>query len=228
MINEASQQRLCTRSSTSHRRENETLQPWDSLYQFALQYGFLGVFVISAIGASTVVVPIPYTFVIYLLGAFMDPIVLALAGGLGSAIGVLTGYFLGYYGRAILSEEHQKKMNFFVKIFGGNIPVVIFIFAFTPLPDALIFIPLGIARYNLVKVWIPNFLGKLLMSYVLARAGRLSIGFIRDLFGESGWIGIILSTVFLIIILVVMFKLDWEKIFEKYFLKGVKQSESDS
>jgi membrane protein YqaA with SNARE-associated domain len=204
------------------------LEPWDSLYQFALQYGFLGVFVISAIGASTIVVPIPYTFVIYLLGAFMDPVILTLAGGLGAAIGVLTGYFLGYYGRIILSEEQQRKMNFLVKIFGGNMSVVIFIFAFTPLPDALIFIPLGIARYNLVKVWIPNFLGKLLMSYVLATAGRLSIGFIRDLFGESGWIGIVLSTVFLIIILVVMFKLDWEKIFEKYFMRGSKQSESDS
>lgn len=204
------------------------MEPWDSLYQFALQYGFLGVFVISAIGASTVFVPIPYTFVIYLLGAFMDPVVLALAGGLGAAIGVLTGYFLGYYGRAILSEEQQRKMNFLIKILGGNIPLVIFLFAFTPLPDALIFIPLGIARYNLVKVWIPNFLGKLLMSYVLAYAGRLSVGFIRDLFGGNGWLGIVLSTGFLILVLVVMFKLDWEKIFQKYFLKGAKQNESDS
>ncbi len=194
------------------------------MYQFAMQYGFLGVFVISAIGASTVVIPIPYTFVIYLLGAFMDPLVLALAGGLGASIGVLTGYFLGYYGRAIIGENQQRKMNFLVKIFGGNIPIVIFIFAFTPLPDALIFIPLGIARYSLVKVWIPNFVGKLLMSYVLAYAGRLSVGFIRVLFGEGGWIGAILTTAFLIALLIVMFKLDWEKIFEKYFLKGVKQN----
>ena len=167
-------------------------------------------------------IPIPYTFVIYLLGAVMDPVVLAIAGGLGSSIGVLAGYFLGYYGRAIISQEEQRKMNYLVKIFGGNIPVVVFIFAFTPLPDALIFIPLGIAQYSLLKVWIPNLLGKLLMCYVLAEAGRLSIGFIRVLFGEGGWLGVILTTALLIILLVVMFKVDWEKIFEKYFMKGMK------
>jgi len=208
--------------TTSQRKENQTLEFWELLLQFANNYGFLGVFIISAIGASTVVVPIPYTFVIYLLGAVMDPVVLAIAGGLGASIGVFTGYLLGYYGRAIISEDQQRKMNFLVRIFGGNIPFVVFIFAFTPLPDALIFIPLGITRYSLVKVWIANLVGKLLMSYVLAYAGRLSIGFIRVLFGEGGWLGAILTTAFLVLILVVMFKLDWEKIFEKYFMKGAK------
>jgi membrane protein YqaA with SNARE-associated domain len=195
------------------------LQFWDLLYEFARQYGFLGVFAISTLGASTVVIPIPYTLVIYLLGAVMDPVVLAIAGGLGSSIGVLTGYFLGYYGRTIISQDHQRKMNFLVKIFGGNIPIVVFVFAFTPLPDAFIFIPLGIAQYSLFKIWIPNFLGKLLMCYVLAEAGRLSIGFIRVLFGEGGWLGAIFTAALLIILLVVMFKIDWEKIFEKYFMK---------
>ncbi len=204
------------------------MQPWDLLYEFARQYGFLGVFVISAVGASTIVVPIPYTLVIYLLGPFMDPVVLAVAGGMGSSIGVLTGYFLGYYGRAIISKEQQRKMNYLVKIFGGHTSTAIFIFAFTPLPDALIFIPLGITQYNLVKVWLPNLLGKLLMCYVLALAGRYSIGFIILFFGEGGWAGFILTTAALILLLIIMFKLDWEKIFEKYFLKGMKQNESDN
>jgi len=210
------------------RKETGILQPWDLLYEFARQYGFLGVFVISVVGASTIVIPIPYTLVIYLLGPFMDPVVLAVAGGMGSSIGVLTGYLLGYYGRAIIGKEQERKMNYLVKIFGGHMSTAIFIFAFTPLPDAFIFIPLGIARYSLFKVWLPNLLGKLLMSYVLALAGRLSIGFILFLFGEGGWLGFILSTAALIVLLIIMFRLDWEKIFEKYFLKGMKQSESDS
>jgi len=204
------------------------MQPWDSLYWFARQYGFLGVFVISAVGASTVVIPVPYTFVIYLLGAFMDPTVLAVAGGMGASVGVFSGYLLGYYGRAVISKEQQRRMNYLVKIFGGHMSTAIFVFAFTPLPDALIFIPLGIARYNLVKVWLPNLVGKLSMSYVLAMAGRFSIGFVIVLFGESGWLGFILSTGFFILLLVIMFKIDWENVFEKYFLKGLKRSESDS
>ncbi len=199
----------------------------DWLYQFALQYGFLGVFVISALSTSSVLIPIPYTIVIYLLGAFMDPVVLAAAGGLGSSIGVLTGYLLGYYGRAVVSQEQQRRMHYLLRIFGRHVFTAIFVFAFTPLPDAIIFIPLGIARHNLVKVWIPNLLGKLLMCYVLGYAGRLSLGFILILFGEGGWLGFSLTTALLILVLVVIFKLDWEKIFEKYFLRGSKRSEGN-
>lgn len=156
----------------------------------------------------------------------MNPVLLAVAGGMGASIGVFTGYLLGYYGRVIISEGQQRKMDYLVKIFGGHMSTAIFLVSFTPVPDALIFIPLGIARYNLLKVWLPNLLGKLSMSYVLALAGRYSVGFILVLFGESGWVGFILSTALLFLILVIMFKLDWEKIFEKYILKGFKRNES--
>lgn len=204
------------------------MTPWDWLTQFAMQYGSLGVFVISALGSSTVVIPVPYTFVIYSLGVTLDPVVLAIAGGLGSSIGVMTSYVLGYYGRAVVSEDQQKRMGYFVRILGGHMSTAIFLFAFTPLPDALIFIPLGIARYNLVKVWIPNLLGKLTMSYVLAWAGRLTLGFILVLFGEEGeWLSFFLVTALLTLLLIVVLKLDWEKVFEKYFLRRLNKSEDN-
>jgi membrane protein DedA with SNARE-associated domain len=209
--------------------ESESLTPWDLLTQFALQYGPLGVFVISALGSSTVVVPVPYTFVIYSLGVTLDPNVLAIAGGLGASIGVMTSYVLGYYGRAAVSKDQQRKMDYFVRILGGHMSTAVFVFAFTPLPDALIFIPLGIARYNLLKVWVPNLIGKITMSYVLAWAGRLTLGFVLVLFGEeAGWLSFILVTVLLTLLLVVVLKLDWEKVFEKYFLGRLSRNESNS
>jgi membrane protein DedA with SNARE-associated domain len=206
------------------------LQPWDWLLQFAQQYGFLGVFIISALGSSTVIVPIPYTLVIYYLGALrvMNPILIALAGGLGSSIGVTTSYFLGYYGRAVVGKNEQKKMDFFVKILGGHMSVAVFVFSFTPLPDALIFMPLGISRYSLVKIWVPNLLGKLAMCYVLTLAGQYTLGSVLSVFGEAGgWLSFILTTGLLLLILIVVLKLDWERIFERYFLKRLKQYESN-
>jgi len=71
------------------------------LKQFAHQYGYLGVFLISLIGSVSIVLSIPYIPIIYLLGTFLDPFFIALTGGLGSAIGELSGYFVGYYGRAV-------------------------------------------------------------------------------------------------------------------------------
>jgi len=199
-------------------------QFWEWMYQFALQYGYAGVFVISIIGAMSIIIPIPYTLFIYLLGAFLDPIPLALAGGLGSAVGEVSGYLIGYYGRAIIKEERQRKMDYMLKIFNRYGSITIFLFALTPLPDDLLFIPLGIMRYRFIKVFIPAFLGKSLMCLILAYGGRLSIEFIRAVFGEGGWLGTLITTILLIAIIVLMLKIDWEKVFEKYVAKEAEKS----
>jgi len=189
---------------------------WDWMLNFAMQYGYFGVFLISLIGSLSIIIPVPYTLLIYVMGGVLNPILVAIASGFGSAIGEFSGYALGYYGRAVISEERQRKMGFMVKVFDRYGFFAIFFFALTPLPDDLLFIPLGIMRYSFVKAFIPSLLGKLLMSFILAYSGRLSIGFIRDLLGEGGLIGVIVTVILLIVIMVAILKIDWEKVFEKY------------
>jgi len=184
--------------------------------EFAAQFGYLGIFVISFIGAVSVIFPVPYTLVIYLSGAMLDPVFVALSGGLGAAIGEFSGYALGYYGRAIVNEQRQKKMDYMVKLFDKYGPVSIFLFALTPLPDDLLFIPLGVMRYPFWKAFVPALLGKTLMTYILAYSGQQSIELIETVFGGSGWLGTIITVVLLIAIIVAMIKIDWEKQFEKY------------
>ena len=197
--------------------------------QFALQFGYLGVFLISLIGALSIIFPIPYTLVIYLLGSFLNPFLIAVSGGLGSALGEFSGYVLGYYGRAVLSKDRRRKMDYMMKVFQRYGSAGIFLFALTPLPDDLLFIPLGIMRYRFVKVFIPAFLGKMLMCFILAFSGYLSIGVIKVVFGEGGWLGTIVTFALLVIIIVAMLKIDWEKVFEKHMAKGVKEKvEGDS
>jgi len=186
--------------------------------QFALQFGYFGVFLISLIGTLSVVFPIPYTLVIYFIGAVrvLDPFLIAVAGGLGSALGEFSGYVLGYYGRAVLSEDRRRKMDYMMKVFHHYGFAAIFLFALTPLPDDLLFIPLGIMRYRFVKAFIPALLGKMLMCFILAYSGYMSFGIIKVVFGEGGWLGVVITSAFLIIVIVAILKIDWEKIFEKY------------
>ena len=205
------------------RRERICLQFWDWM-NYLTQFGYLGVFLISLIGAMSVIVPIPYTLVILALGMEgMDPLLLAVAGGLGSGVGEFAGYILGFYGRTVVNEEQQRKMNYMMKFFDRYGPITIFLFALTPLPDDLLFIPLGILRYKFVKAFIPCFLGKLCMCYILAYGGRLYSDILTKIFGEGGWAGAVFTTITLILILVAMMKIDWEKVFEKYVAKGVKK-----
>ena len=196
------------------------MQLLEWMERFAQQYGYVGVFFTSLIGAMTIIFPVPYALVIYFMGTFLNPFLIAIAGGLGSAVGEFAGYILGYYGRAMVSEKQQRKMDFMIKIFDRYGPLAIFIFALTPMPDDLLFIPLGIMRYKFVKAFVPCFLGKLLMSYILAYSGKRSIEFIRVLLGEGGWIGVIVTTIILILIVYAMLKVDWEKVFEKYISKS--------
>ena len=111
-------------------------------------------------------------------------------------------------------------MNYMVKILNRFGPVVIFLFALTPLPDDLLFIPLGILRYSFIKAFIPCFLGKLLMCGILAYGGQLYYDVLRIVFGEMTWemelLTSIITAVVLVLILVALFKIDWEKVLKKY------------
>jgi membrane protein DedA with SNARE-associated domain len=191
---------------------------------YLLHYTYVGVFAISLLGAMSIIVPIPYTFIILTLGINgMNPLLLTVAGGLGSSIGESSGYLLGYYGRSVISEKQQRKMDYMIRIFDHYGPIAIFLFALTPLPDDLLFIPLGMLRYKFTKVFIPCILGKTLMCAILAYGGQMFGNVLRILFGEStpemSLLISIITAIALVFILVAMLKIDWEKVFEKYMAK---------
>jgi len=196
----------------------EWLQQFDQwLKDVAQTYGYFGVFLVNLIGSSSVIIPIPYTVIIFSLGMQKDlfnPFFLAVSGGIGSALGEFVGYFLGYFGRTVIGEKQKKKMNYILKLFNKYGAVTIFVFALTPLPDDLLFIPLGIMRYNFVKAFIPCIIGKMLMCFIVAYGGYLSIDTIEALFGgEGGPLTIVASAVLMAIVIIAMFKIDWEKFF---------------
>lgn len=190
---------------------------------FAIQYGYLGIFLISFLGATSVFIPIPSSVVIFTLGASQtfDPLWIAVAAGTGAALGEFSGYLIGFGGRRVIGEKYKKKMDFLTKLFKKFGPIVIFAFALTPLPDDLLFIPLGIMRYSLLKAFIPALLGKFVSNLIIAYSGRLSLQIIGDIFGVEGegmsaLIGMILALVLMVVVFVIMFKVDWEKRFAKY------------
>ncbi len=194
----------------------------------ALQFGYLGVFLISLLGTIAIIIPVPYTLVILFLGIEgWDPLMLTIAGGLGSALGEFAGYLLGYYGRRMVSEERQRNMDYLLSFFGKYSPAAIFVFALTPLPDDLLFIPLGILRYSPVKAFIPALLGKSLMCYVLASFGGVYSGTLTFLFGdEKSWIGAAITTVLLVLAIYALYRVNWEKAFEQYVRNRGKERSS--
>ena len=190
---------------------------------FAIQYGYLGIFLISLIGSMSIFIPIPSAVVIFALGGLeiFDPFWIAVVAGLGSAIGEFSGYLIGMGSRKVINEKYKKKIDFVVKLFKKYGSIAIFLFAFSPLPDDLLFIPLGLMRYSIVRAFIPALIGKFTSNLVIAYSGRFSLQIIRDIFGGEGEgitaiIGTVLGFVLLIAVFIIMFKVDWEKRFAKY------------
>ena len=205
----------------------QDIETW--LQNFAVQYGYLGIFFISLIGAMSIFVPIPYTIVIFILGGLdtFDPFLIAVAAGIGSAIGEFSGYLLGVGGRKVIGNRYKKKMDFITKLFKKYGSIAIFVFALTPLPDDLLFIPLGVMRYSLLRAFIPAVLGKLVSNLIIAYSGRLSLDIVKNIFGVEGGgmsllVGTIIGIVLLVIVVIIMFKVDWEK----HFAKFVDETES--
>jgi membrane protein YqaA with SNARE-associated domain len=199
------------------------------LKNFAVQYGYLGIFLISLLGAMAIFVPIPYTVVIFILGGLQDnfgiwvfePLWIAVAAGAGAAVGEFSGYLVGIGGRRVVGEKYKKRMDFLTKLFKKYGTIAIFIFALTPLPDDLLFIPLGVMRYNLLRAFVPAILGKFFSNLIIAYSGRLSLEIVKTLFGVEGegmslLVGTIIGIALLVIVFIIMFKLNWEKYFTKY------------
>lgn len=182
--------------------------------------GYPGVFLLSFIGASSIIIPIPYTVALLAISATgqFNLFLLAVAAGLGAAVGELVGYGLGYAGRGFVSKKHNRRFNAMRKILDRFGMPAVFIFALTPLPDDLLFIPLGFMRYNFWKVFIPCVAGKFLMSLIIvhvgAAAGQMFVG---------NWIVALVTAILLILIVIAIFRINWEKLADKYVQKEKKK-----
>ena len=153
---------------------------------FARTYGYLGAFIVSIFGSLTIVFPIPYTTMIYMLGSVLNPILLGAVCGAGSTIGEMSAYLVGLGGKKLLKKRYGERLEAARRLFERFGAVIIFIFALLPLPDDLILIPLGMMGYSLKTVMVACFLGKVAMGIIVAVGGRLSYEAVSMVFGGGG------------------------------------------
>ncbi len=197
------------------------------MLSLGVQYGYPGVFVISLLGAASILLPVPDSLAVFTIsglkvgGSWLyEPVWIAIAAGIGSTIGEFSGYLLGFSGRKVITGRYKKNVDFLVKVFNKFGSVAVFIFALTPLPDDLVFIPLGVMRFNPVKAFLPALLGKFLFSLIVAYGGRFSIDFIEDTFGVgSELISSLAIFAAGIVLTIILFRFDWSKYVEKYLFK---------
>lgn len=138
--------------------------------------GYVGVFLISLIGSSTIIFPLPAASFVFMAAAFLNPLHLGLLAGLGAALGELVGYVFGFYGRKVSGKRFENELKKAKKMFekyGGFVALIIF--AATPLPDDIIGIIAGLLKYEVKKFFFAVLIGKILFHLVLAYGGYFGI-----------------------------------------------------
>ena len=128
------------------------------------ELGYIGVFLISVLGSATIFFPAPGRLVVFSLGRVLDPLLVGIIGGVGSAIGELTGYAAGSgVVKLLKADKYFKKFKAWIKKYDI---LAIFIFAVIPNP---IFDVAGIAAGSLGIPW---------WRYLLATAAGRVIGYV--------------------------------------------------
>ncbi len=194
---------------------------YSSLFAALQAHGYLGAFIISVLGSLIPFLPVPYLIPIVLMSKVLDPLILGIAAGVGGALGKITSYMLGRFGRRFLSEERRKKTATLGKAIEKYGVIAVFLFALTPLPDDVVYIPVGLTELSLVKFMIANMLGKIVLSWIVAYAGRLYFDLASLFLGKGeGLEAVIVAMTSMIGLTILLLRVDWERVVEVGKQKG--------
>jgi len=197
----------------------------DQLFSFYDDFGYLGILLISFVGSIIVFVPIPY-FPVLITAAFNDnlnPTLIALSSAIGAVIAKLIIFYASYYGRNMLSSKIKGKMIPLQRLLGRYGAIGAFIAAVSPIPDDIVYIPLGLAKYSPWKFAIATFLGKFVLNEMFV-IGAIYFGkpFVNNMMSNSTNIDYLIvvtiaSVAALGAIIYCALKIDWAKIIGHWF-----------
>ncbi len=126
-------------------------------------YGYGGVFIITLLGAATLFIPGPTMIATFIVGALLNPILVSLVAGLGSAIGESTGYIAGYASLALITHQEGKN-TWYQRIYRWmSTHPFLTIFLLDAIPNLLgdmAGLIAGRNKYSYFKFLLASFLGK--------------------------------------------------------------------
>jgi membrane protein YqaA with SNARE-associated domain len=196
------------------------------MLDLSLVLGYGGAFFVSLVGNATVLFPIPYMIITYILGGvtntsghfIFDPWIVGIMAGLGATLGEMTGYILGYGGGRLIEESQRNSFSEYIKRHPRATPFVIWFLAITPLPDDVLVLPLGAAKYPWWKVIIPQIIGKSMFMIAVAFFGRISFETIGDVINSYDPTSIVsrgievIALLSVIVAIYLLVRIDWNKV----------------
>lgn len=197
---------------------------FSAIFPFAPEIGYLGLVLVNFFGSLIPFIPLPgFIFLASMsVGDQFDLHVLAILSALAATAAKQIIFYVSYQGRRIISEKTRKRMRPFerlVKRYGAG---AAFFAAATPIPDDLIYVPLGLAKYNPKRFFIATLAGKLVLSYsIVFISHHLGMSLVQPYLEDitdvtTVYVGIIVFGIMMTVVVVLLLRLNWEKILGRF------------
>ncbi len=197
---------------------------FSAIFPFAPEIGYIGLTLVSFFGSLIPFVPLPSFLLLATMsvGDQFDLHVIALISAFTATGAKIIVFSVSYGGRRIIGEKSRKRMRPFerlVKKYGAG---AAFFAAATPIPDDLIYVPLGLAKYNPKRFIIATLAGKIVLSYAIVFSAHyfgLSLvePFLEDVEDVNTiYLGIAIFAAIMTSIVILLLKLDWQRIMGRF------------
>jgi membrane protein DedA with SNARE-associated domain len=197
---------------------------FSALFPFAPEVGYLSLALVNFFGSLIPFIPLPAFLLLASMsvGDQFNLHILALLSALTATAAKQIIFYVSYEGRHILNEKTRKRMRPFERLVKRYGAAAAFVAAATPIPDDLIYVPLGLAKYNPKRFFIATLTGKIVLSYsIVLISHNLGISLVEPFLENIHdvtivYVGIIIFGAMMTAIVVLLLRLDWQKILGRF------------
>jgi len=197
---------------------------FSAIFPFAPEVGYIGLTLVSFFGSLIPFVPLPSFLLLATMsvGDQFDLHVIALISAFTATAAKIIVFSVSYGGRRIIGEKSRKRMRPFERLVKKYGAAAAFFAAATPMPDDLIYVPLGLAKYDPKRFIMATLAGKIVLSYAVVFAAHyfgLSLvePFLEDIEDVSTiYIGIAVLAAIMTSVVILLLKLDWQRIMGRF------------
>ena len=184
------------------------------------EVGYLGLVLVSFFGSLIPFVPFP-SFILLATMSTTDEFdlnIIAITSAVASTFAKQIIFYLSYGGRKIINEQTRKRIKPFERLVKRYGAAAAFVAAATPIPDDLIYVPLGLAKYNPLRFFISTVAGKIILSYAIVFISRgFGSSYINPLLDQISdvstiYIGTAIFVAMITGVVILMLRLNWERV----------------
>ena len=205
------------------------------IFPFAVGDGYIILALVNFFGSLIPFVPLPGFLLLATMsiGNEYDLHILALVSAVSATAAKQIIFYVSFKGRKIMSKKTLKRMRPFQRLVTKYGAAAAFVAAATPMPDDIIFVPLGLAKYNPKRFFISTLVGKIVLSYsIVFLYHYLGLSVVEPLVKDLDdatpiYIGVVVFGIMMTVVIVLLLRLDWARILGKFLPWTLDENNDD-